>query len=717
MKDLFVSTLDLSIQGTYFILFVLLIRSFVKELPNRYLYALWVMAFAKLCVPFSFKVAFGPDLFSKKVIGTTDRFMVDGMISSPGIPMDEISEGSLFISGNDPALNLSPSLDPIRLLSLLWIAGLGFLILRSIYEIYILNKDLKTSKHLYENIYVSDRIDTAFVFGLRPRIYIPENLNDIEMRCILEHERVHVSRFDHLIKSFCWLILCLHWLNPFVWLAFHWLSEDMELSCDEKVLDLLGSGHKKDYSDTLLKLASKKSFFETRVAFGESSIRKRILSVLKYQKPKFISILAACALIVFAGVFFFTENNGPLINNAKDLYGFKTKYVGDNSKVENIIDRLYIPYKYSKREFRIHSSEPPYGVQVYYTIDETTLKRIRPYLESEKKMMSEEEWREIRPGADTDFFNADATILFSLVDNLEWVRFTFLCEGWGEFHHLLKREEMDEHLARESDNSFPYDLNEAGQTIENFKLLYKTLGFPYDKENARHQAMKNARTVEKITDKYLPDLLTEDLDMIDLAFSEEIGNIDEQYFGKYVPSADQEKYGNLLKLSTTFKGDKLINFTLKFYTYQTELEDLGVWKHSPGRYYHHVSGGDLSMLKDKAFNSGTEEVPSILYLNLEKAKKYQDVFSKEDPADKNTDRIFYKKLTEEEGMELANEFIHEFVDKNAVLDRKISIDDDYQDYYTDKDHKYEVHVDLSMGFVQVFRSYLDHYPFDQRSFE
>ena len=45
-----------------------------------------------------------------------------------------------------------------------------------------------------ENVYESDQIDTAFVFGLiKPKIYIPVNLTESEKIYIIEHEKVHIK--------------------------------------------------------------------------------------------------------------------------------------------------------------------------------------------------------------------------------------------------------------------------------------------------------------------------------------------------------------------------------------------------------------------------------------------------------------------------------------------------------------------------------------------
>ncbi|MBO5161074.1 MAG: hypothetical protein J6B69_02615 [Lachnospiraceae bacterium] len=61
-----------------------------------------------------------------------------------------------------------------------------------------------------------------------------------------------------LVGGYCILLVicCVHWFNPLVWLAFYLMNMDCEMSCDEKVVKLLGEESKKIYSYTLLEEAS-----------------------------------------------------------------------------------------------------------------------------------------------------------------------------------------------------------------------------------------------------------------------------------------------------------------------------------------------------------------------------------------------------------------------------------------------------------------------------
>lgn len=74
---------------------------------------------------------------------------------------------------------------------------------------------------------------------------------------ILCHESVHYRHRDHfwsLARAIC---LCLHWYNPFVWLAASLSRQDGELACDEETVQWLGESKRLDYGMALLEFCAK----------------------------------------------------------------------------------------------------------------------------------------------------------------------------------------------------------------------------------------------------------------------------------------------------------------------------------------------------------------------------------------------------------------------------------------------------------------------------
>ena len=88
----------------------------------------------------------------------------------------------------------------------------------------------------------------------------------------------------------------------------------MEMSCDEAVIKQLGDDVKKDYSASLLTLATGKRIVSgTPLAFGEGDTKGRIKNVLNYRKPGFWAVLVSVLAVVFVVI--------GLTTSPKDLSG------------------------------------------------------------------------------------------------------------------------------------------------------------------------------------------------------------------------------------------------------------------------------------------------------------------------------------------------------------------------------------------------------------
>ena len=86
------------------------------------------------------------------------------------------------------------------------------------------------------------------------------------------------------MKLFASVLLAVYWFHPLVWLSWVILCRDMEMSCDEKVLELLGSEQRKAYGLTLLQFASGESAGYVPLGFGEPNVKSRIKHVLRFKK-------------------------------------------------------------------------------------------------------------------------------------------------------------------------------------------------------------------------------------------------------------------------------------------------------------------------------------------------------------------------------------------------------------------------------------------------
>lgn len=136
---------------------------------------------------------------------------------------------------------------------------------------------------------VSDRISTPLTFGIfSPAIVFPKILkpsDNGEIKYVLTHEMIHIKRFDNLWKIVMLTAVSIHWFHPLVWIMYVLYNRDIELSCDEKVIALLGETAKKEYVVTLINLAEKQyhwSLFSN--GFGKNAIQERIVAIMKFKK-------------------------------------------------------------------------------------------------------------------------------------------------------------------------------------------------------------------------------------------------------------------------------------------------------------------------------------------------------------------------------------------------------------------------------------------------
>ena len=229
-----------------------------------------------------------------------------GGIQAPGNVTNALDDGYPV----DNRYNADGSLQTFRGLSIVWLLGMaGFMGYHAFSYLRMRNRIHRPDsgvRQVEPGICEIDGGHLSFVMGLvHPVIYLSSGLDPESRNVVLCHERVHLQRRDYLFKPAALLICCVHWFNPLVWLAFYLMNMDCEMSCDEKVVKLLGEESKKIYSYTLLEEASGGEWKRYRggsicalLSFGEDHVKNRIRHVLDYRKPSFWMLVGAVAVLV-----------------------------------------------------------------------------------------------------------------------------------------------------------------------------------------------------------------------------------------------------------------------------------------------------------------------------------------------------------------------------------------------------------------------------------
>ena len=259
MNTFFQSLLTASFHGSIVILVVMILRLLLKKTPRKFICYLWMLAGIRLLMP----------------IPVTSRF-------------------SLQPAGFTIPVPINPSLG----LLLLWAAVAGVIGIISAVSYARLQRQVRGAVKVPGG-WESDKIETAFVLGfVKPKIYIPTGMSGDTKTQILAHERTHLEKGDHWIKMIGFVALALHWFNPLVWVAYVLLCKDIEIACDQRVVQFMELDERKAYSSALLQCSTNRVHYAAcPVAFGEVSVKYRIQSVLNYRKPGFwISMLGVTAV-------------------------------------------------------------------------------------------------------------------------------------------------------------------------------------------------------------------------------------------------------------------------------------------------------------------------------------------------------------------------------------------------------------------------------------
>lgn len=309
LTNSFIHVLFMSVSAGWTILFVIVIRLLLSRIPKRIIYPLWAVVIFRLCCPFSLQSLYS--LFPSVL--TTPARIIQAPLSEPGTDLlldNEILSPSLTMA----ASNLSNKWNWMLFFAVIWAAGMCVLLLYGGIQTWKFSRQLRSLESVKINdipipvSYLPAGVHSTFLFGLCcPRIYLPKGLSSKETEYILTHELSHLRRGDHIVKPFFWILVCVHWINPFVWLAFYLFESDVERSCDERVLLRMISGShsgkslseiKKEYASVLLQMSSKRRFAAGYpLALGENSVKGRIQGILQYKKTKlWVSVLAAATV-------------------------------------------------------------------------------------------------------------------------------------------------------------------------------------------------------------------------------------------------------------------------------------------------------------------------------------------------------------------------------------------------------------------------------------
>ena len=328
MAAVFLKLLNLSISASWLVLAVLVLRLISKRSPKWMNVLLWGIVALRLVLPFSIESALSLIPSAETVSPTAVQFAPAPTITSGVSVIDNAVNPSLSEHfAAVPTASVNPLYVWAYLAGWVWLIGLGAMLLYALASYLRLRRRVSVSLPIQDNIYLCDGISSPFILGVvKPRIYLPSGLDEVQRQNVLSHERAHLARRDHWWKPLGFALLAVYWFNPVLWLAYALLCRDIELACDERVIRTMDESAVKTYSTVLLACSMpRKAVITCPLAFGEVGVKERVKNALHYKKPAFWVVAASVAVCVVVAVCFLT--NPPTDTDAAGLVGFHREQV------------------------------------------------------------------------------------------------------------------------------------------------------------------------------------------------------------------------------------------------------------------------------------------------------------------------------------------------------------------------------------------------------
>ena len=334
MGEIFYKVLEMSIYGSIAILAVLLFRLIFRKCPKSILILFWLVVGLRLILPFNFNsptsalnigmffvpktgvtedVRYDPETRLREAT-TVDRTVQQTAQSSAPEVADNAAAADSQATGTlqDQTENKASNVSLKTILPIIWISVAGAMLIFSAVRYAMFYSKARWSSRSFDGrYYMANNIDSPFVVGvIKPKIFFPINMDDDEREYVLNHEWTHIKNKDGLTKLLSYIILCFHWFNPLVWIAFFMLCADIEMRVDEETTSNFNLAMVKEYCKSLVRHAADDnnkggSFMQSTafsgLGFGGMETKLRVTNLLKSKvTSKAIQITSIVVTMIFA---------------------------------------------------------------------------------------------------------------------------------------------------------------------------------------------------------------------------------------------------------------------------------------------------------------------------------------------------------------------------------------------------------------------------------
>ena len=295
MRDVVLHFLLLSLWGGAAALGALAVSAVLRRAhtPSRLLCWLWLAVGLRFAVPWGIPLTL-PRPQNQQLAQAADT--VQALAEGPApAPLPAVQAPAVTAAQTAPWYT---RLTVWHLLAAVWAVGVLVLAVRALWGYRRLARTVATACKTADGCYSGACVPAPFTLGIfRPRIYLPAALTGEARRAVLLHEQTHLRRHDPQVKPLFYAVVCLHWFNPLAWLAFRQLEREMESACDEAAVRNCDAAARNAYCESILQYALQGRMAPGSLAFGQGSVKTRIVHLLHYRKIGAGALLLCAAAV------------------------------------------------------------------------------------------------------------------------------------------------------------------------------------------------------------------------------------------------------------------------------------------------------------------------------------------------------------------------------------------------------------------------------------
>lgn len=187
MSGLFLKLLNMSISASVLIVVVVLARCLLRRSPKWIHCILWMLVGIRLLCPFqletTFSLAPNAQVVSIEAGAATSQVLAEmpALDNTANRYLAKYYFEGITVPEQETAQN------PMNLIASVWLCGVAVLLVYAAVSYVHIRRKVRESVRIEGNIYICDRIQTPFIFGvLNPRIYLPSSLKEVQIKNVVD---------------------------------------------------------------------------------------------------------------------------------------------------------------------------------------------------------------------------------------------------------------------------------------------------------------------------------------------------------------------------------------------------------------------------------------------------------------------------------------------------------------------------------------------------